>query len=260
MAGATAGLAIVLVACEFVVAPLDPSLGAAVLTGIDDNAYGLVVDGSDIDASAPTANTSGNNRVAFWSVADDTGADEQSCATWTGADNTMQQGASLRVARSTDDTGTLRTTGITVTKNIWAGNDAVFNVHTWDTSTTDIAEEIASFDLTPVFGTNGDLPLPWRLCARVQGEVVSFEAWPTSEPPPAWDDATHGGAVSLPPGSATSGHAGLYIGHLAPGATATFTDVQVSALAATPILSGLSPSAAAVGLAPRAPHPVPGLP
>ena len=46
---------------------------------------------------------------------------------------------------------------------------------------------------------------PWSICARVVGDVVSFVAWPTGSPRPEWDDATHGGSVSLPPGFSAAG-------------------------------------------------------
>ena len=146
---------------------------------------------------------------------------EQSCATWSSeSSNINQEGAALRISEAADGAGR----AITVTKNVYFHAGWIFNVHVWDTATTGVGTQIGSFDLSSVFRPGGSqVPLPWNLCARVVGPTVSFIAWPATEQPPAWDDATHGGSVTLPNGWDSVGAAGWYIGHLQPGDSATFT-------------------------------------
>jgi hypothetical protein len=139
-----------------------------------------------------------------------------------------QQGAVLRARRL--PTGDRR--GILVTKNVWLNAHWVFNVHVWDTHWPEVFRPIASFDLGAVFRPNGvEAPLPWSLCARVVGNVVSFIAWPTNGPRPAWNDPLHGGSVTLPPGWGEPGRAGWYVGHLRPGEWVGLTDLRSGPIA-----------------------------
>jgi len=248
---------LLLAGCE--ITPIDPSLSAGALTTVANDTYGLAVAGTTITASAPSTNTSGNTRITFYKKADPTGEDMQSCATWSNTNNgSEQEGAALRNLTYISGSDAW-TTSITVTKNIWLNNFAVFNVHTWDTSTPDKAQQIASFDLTSTFGTNGlGKAFPWRLCARVVGSVVTFIVWPTNETQPAWTDSTHGGSVTLPAGSPTTGAAGLYVGHITPGTTVAFSNPVVTKLPAggsATATSGYEPT-----MPPVAPHPIPNLP
>lgn len=209
-------------------ATVDSSLARTVLTPDWYDSYGLSVSAAGTVAFAPTTNTGRNTRVAFRRIADPPARDQQSCATWTSqSDAVNQQGAALRVISLP---GMRR--AITITKNIYYGVNWIFNVHLWDTRASPGFTQIAAFDLRSVFGANGQVrSLPWSLCARVIGDVVSFVAWLGSGARPAWNDVTHGGSVRLPPGWSYVGSAGWYIGHLRPGDTATFTNPTVSPVA-----------------------------
>ncbi len=206
---ALAGCAVValatLAACipieDQVIQPRDPSLTGRVLSYEGNDQYGLALSGSTVVASGATSNTGQNTRITF-SPADATPlADEQSCATWssqtTGHD---QQGAALRMIAADDGT----TKGLTVTKNIWYAGNWIFNVHTWDTSQSQVFTQIGQFDLGTVFRQgNYPIALPWSICARVVDNTLSFIVWPTDQAQPAWDDPNYGGSVTLPSAGTT---------------------------------------------------------
>jgi hypothetical protein len=202
------------VAVRAVVDPLDPAFRGLVVTPERRDAYSVDGERDATVVAAPT-NTGLDTRMSFVRRADPVARDEQSCATWTnqGA-GWNQQGAVLR-ARELPD-GTRR--GVLVTKNIWMNAHWIFNVHVWDTSTFEVFQPIAHFDLAETFRPGGQvLPLPWSMCARVVGEVVSFIVWPANGPRPAWNDPRYGGSVRLPAGWSEPGRAGWYAGHLGPG-------------------------------------------
>lgn len=255
---ALAGCAVValatLAACipieDQVIQPRDPSLTGRVLSYEGNDQYGLALSGSTVVASGATSNTGQNTRITF-SPADATPlADEQSCATWssqtTGHD---QQGAALRMIAADDGT----TKGLTVTKNIWYAGNWIFNVHTWDTSQSQVFTQIGQFDLGTVFRQgNYPIALPWSICARVVDNTLSFIVWPTDQAQPAWDDPNYGGSVTLPVGWNYPGVPGWYIGHLAAADQALF-----ASRTAGPVPSASGPQARiqapAPAVAPRAP-------
>ena len=210
-----------LVSARPVVTPLDPTLADDLLTPDRNDTFGLAVTGATTTASAPTSNLSGNTRIAFLRLADPVAENEQSCATWSGDSSTInQEGAALRVAETSG--GPRR--AITVTKNVYFHAGWIFNVHVWDTGTPSVGTQIGSFDLSSVFRPDGQqISLPWNICARAVGTIVSFIVWPASEAAPAWNDASHGGSVTLPAGWDYAGTAGWYIGHLQPGDSSVFT-------------------------------------
>jgi hypothetical protein len=77
--------------------------------------------------------------------------------------------------RITETSGVVR--AVTVTKNVFFAN-WVFNVHVWDTTQNPPHTLLGQFDLGAVFGTSEGLaPMPWDLCARVVGGVLTFKAW-----------------------------------------------------------------------------------
>ena len=224
-----AALAVTLGACNLI-QPLDPSLEAAFLTADPDDDYGISVHDDATTITARTTNTAGGNtRVAFWPADAPQIRDQQSCMSWFEGSHATQQGVALR-ARSVVG----RTSAITVTKNVWLGFYWVFNVHLMDSGNTE-----RPYILIAQFIVNGSLvrdgaqaPGPWRLCARVVGDVLSVKAWAGDEAVPAWNDTVHGGSVTVPPGWDAPGAAGWYIGHLAPGASTTYTDRAVLDLTA----------------------------
>jgi hypothetical protein len=230
---------IALVACQPTpppgprVAPLDPSLEAGILTPEGSDSYGISVVGDLIEASAPATNTGTNTRVAFWRVADPVSLDQETCATWLDYPaSTRQLGAVLR-ARSSGG----RTVAITVTNNIIYWARWGFNVHVMDSAMSPPFQKIGGFELREVFYPNDDVtlspPHPWRMCARVVGDVVSFIVWPLSHPQPAWGDPLYGGSVTLPEGWGDPGKPGWYVGHLSPGEVAGFGDLTTADLAVT---------------------------
>ena len=236
-----------------VIYPISSTLSANVLTSEASDTYSVVSSGSSVTSSAPSSNGGSSTRILFTRPADATGTDEQSCATWSSQSADIdQEGAALRVTRNN---ATVK--AITVTKNVWFA-PWIFNVHVWDTSTSAVATQIASFDLRSTFDPNSTfvpLPLPWAMCARVVGSTVSFIVWPTNQPQPAWNDPAYGGSVTLPSGYGAAGSAGWYVGHLRAGDTATYTN-----LAAGPLGTTASPSFHVTPVnPPRAPHPIPGL-
>jgi outer membrane protein assembly factor BamB len=212
-----------LVSLRAVVEPISPTLASGVITPDRDDTYALFAAGNTVTASAPGSNVSLNTRVAFWRRNARVTSNEQSCATWAGQSAAVnQEGAVLRVRELAN--GVRR--GILVTKNVWLGANWIFNVHVWSTGWPEVYEQIAHFDLGPVLAPYGQLvPLPWRLCARVVGNVVSFIVWPANQTRPSWEDASHGGRVVLPEGWSAPGYAGWYIGHLRLGDTATLTNL-----------------------------------
>jgi hypothetical protein len=203
------------------------SLRAGVLTpdtSHPDDDYDLGVDesGTLITASAPAANTGGNTRWAFWRVADQASTDQQSCATWVNGDanSNQQQGAALRIRKVGDVTR-----AITVTKNVW-GPRSTFNVHVMDSN----GPVLTLLEQFPLSGFSPLPQYPWRMCARVIGDQVSFVVWPTDRPQPTWGDPAYGGTTTLPSGWDQPGIPGFYIGHLAPGESVGFTDISVQEL------------------------------
>ncbi len=212
-----------LVTLRAVVQPSPPLLATGVITPDRDDTLSLFAAGNAATATAAGSNVSVNTRLAFWRRVEHPAMDEQSCGTWAAQSAAMnQEGAVLRVRELAN--GVRR--GILVTKNVWLGANWLFNVHLWSTGWPHVYNHIAQFDLSAVFVRSGALvPLPWTLCARVVGDVVSFIAWPATEPRPAWEDATHGGSVRLPAGWLAAGVPGWYIGHLRPGDSATLTNL-----------------------------------
>jgi hypothetical protein len=238
-------------ACGPEVTPLDPSLGAGILTGEAQDHYGLTVADGVVTASTPETNTGGNTRIAFWRVADPASTDQQTCATWNHARGDLYQpGAAMRVRKANG-----RTTAITVTNNIWYGARWAFNVHVMDSGAQQPFRQIASFDLSEAFRTAPGAytvwPLPWRMCARAVGDTVSFIVWPLRDPEPAWDDPRYGGSVTLPAGWGQPGIPGWYVGHLEPGDSMDFTDLATADVGQPPPTTTTQPQAQADVVAPE---------
>lgn len=220
------------VACD-AITPLDASLGASVITREPpDDIYGLTVSDGVVTAAAPSSNTGGNMRVVFWRAADAATTDQESCATWTAADQNQQPGIALRAHQI--DTG-VRV--ITVTKNVWLAGYSIFNVHVMDSNNAlEPYVQIGGQDLAGLRNSPflyDVKPYPWRSCARVVGSILSLKVWPTAEPEPAWNDPSYGYSVTLPDGWGDPGRPGSYIGHLPPGGSLQHSDLTVSDLTIT---------------------------
>jgi hypothetical protein len=199
---------------------LDPSLQAGLLTSEADDDYAVTVEGDVTVVAAPATNVGANSRVAFWEAGTAAVADQLSCVAWTEGDHTVQQGVALRIRAEAE-----RTTAITVTKNIWAGVFFDVNVHVMDSSADSPHRMIHGMTLGEVLAWRGEpAPGPWHLCARVEGDHLSFKAWPADESEPPWMDGRHGGGVVLPAGWDRAGVPGWYAGHVGPGGSITYTD------------------------------------
>jgi hypothetical protein len=168
-------------------------------------------------------------RTLFWRTGDPFSANQQACATWTQASQLFtQHGVAVRISKEAD-----RTTGITVTKGVYAYDFTVFNVHLWDNSQPDAGLRfLAQFQLQPTVQHDGGyLPLPWRMCVRVIGDILDFMVWPTMwRGQPAWGEPGVGGAVQLPPDAPQAGRPGWYMGHLLPGQWARYGSLLAEAL------------------------------
>ena len=199
----------------------------SVITPVGRDRFSVVpVGAADATMTAPMTNSDSNLREVFW---DDTApdvADGGACATWQSASTpSLQQGIALRAS-----SGVGGTRAILVTKNVFLGGEWVFNIDVWDTATSGLTV-LKNVDLHEVFNVAGHLtPLPWRMCARVSGDVADFKVWPLSQPEPAWGDPRFGGASRLPPGWRLPGKVGWYIGHLPAGAFATYRDMSTFVL------------------------------
>jgi hypothetical protein len=235
-------------ACNLI-RPLDPSLEAKFLTSEADDDYGITVDGGTTVVAAPATNVGGNSRVAFWPADAPAVTDQLSCVAWTEDDHTVQQGVALRIRTDAD-----RTTAITVTKNIWAGVWFGFNVHVMDSAADSRYTKIYGLTLGEALSRVGQpAPGPWHLCARVQGDHLSFKVWPADEVEPPWMDGLHGGGVVLPAGWEQPGVPGWYAGHVASGGSITYVDRWTVPGPTTPATTGTTASTTIGAPAPAAP-------
>ncbi len=213
------GAVLVLAACQ----------PPAVLTADGDDTYKFTSGPTPdtMQVSAPTSNTDSNLRMVWWDPDSKEVIDGTSCATWSTQSNVGdQQGVALRISFNFPDH---QVHAVTVTKNIWLGAVWIFNAHVWDGPQL---STIGGVNLQSVFDPSGDpampLPLPWNICARTTGNTLSFIAWPSAEPQPAWGDTTHGGSWTLPTGWSYKGYSGSYVGHLRPGDRALYTNLKTS--------------------------------
>jgi hypothetical protein len=202
-----------------------PKLLAAVLTPDGSDTFDIVARRGTITATAPATNVGTNLRTAFWFDDAPVEQDGLVCATWAAASSeVVQEGLALRIAQASD--GSVRL--VSVTKNVTVGANWLFNVHVFDTADASYTP-IGKVDLARTFELPGDpptvVPLPWRVCARIEGSTVAIKAWRRAEPEPSWRDPAHSGRVELPDGAPESGRFGWYVGHIHPGMSAVFTEL-----------------------------------
>jgi hypothetical protein len=195
-----------------------PGYASGTLTRDGADTYQLDAANGTLTTRAAATNSGSNSRGVFWPVAQVPIAKQQTCATFAArSGRVVQLGLALRIKQT--KAGAVR--AITVTSNVYLSNPVTgygtwrFNVHTWNTKRNPPFQQVGSFDLKDVFSSQDTaLPYPWRLCARVQGRLLMFEAWRPGEPTPAWTSTTNGGSMKLPLGTGYAGQAGWYIGHL----------------------------------------------
>jgi hypothetical protein len=191
-----------------------PAFDSVPLTTDGVERYAIVADGPR--ASVTLAGPAGdrNTRLLFWPAGAPEATDQESCATWASLTTAVDQpGAALRVR---PEAGGVR--ALTVTRNVFGGVGFVINVHAWEPGVAGVPPALGSFDLAAALAPGGrTLDLPWRLCARVAGDRLDLVVWPLPGPRPPFGDPVHGGGVDLPSGFTGPGHAGWFVGHLAPG-------------------------------------------
>jgi hypothetical protein len=195
---------------------------ASTITPVGRDRFSIVpLGGREATITSPMTNIDSNLREVFWDEAAHNVADSGACATWQSASTELlQQGLALRASSNAGGTRS-----ILVTKNVFLGGTWVFNIDVWDTATSGLAV-LKNVDLHDVFRPAGQLaPLPWRMCARARGDIVDFKVWPVDQIEPQWGDPRFGGSTPLPPGWQVPGKTGWYIGHLPPGAFATYHDM-----------------------------------
>ncbi len=179
-------------------------------------------------ARAPRTNVGTNTRILFYPGDQPVTTDHQSCATWQSQDGAgVQQGLALRIRH---DVAQHRWRAITVTKNVVWGANWQLNVTTWDSHRLGWQMH-GSVNLAPVFWPDRELaPLPWRVCGRVEGDLVRVKGWRVGTPEPSWTDPVHSGTVRVPADWVYRGKAGWYVGHLAPGQSTVMTDLVLDRL------------------------------
>jgi len=204
------------------------------LTRDGRDGYNTAATPGRLSVTAPRSNGGGNTRVIIYPPAQPMSVDQQACATWSAqAGINVQQGIALRVRHDIEGSGRWR--AVTVMKNVMWGAHWNFNVITWDTRAGYRWRNHGSVSLPQVFWPNHVLaPLPWRVCARVQGDLVTVKAWRTSEVEPAWGDKSHGGTVRIPSEWTYSGKSGWYLGHVPPGGSATMQDLVADRVPSKP--------------------------
>ncbi len=195
-----------------------PDLALRYVSRDGNDTYALKLRPGSVRVSAPATNRGtsegSDTRAVLWPPATPATRNHQTCATWSDADgNWDQQGLALRV-RLDDDR--LRT--IVVAKNIYYGAAWQLNVYTWDSARDPYFVVHGSVWLGGAFGEGGaPRPLPWMVCARVDGRTVRVKGWAGEEAEPAWNDPVHSGSVLVPMTWVYPGKAGWYAGHIEPG-------------------------------------------
>jgi hypothetical protein len=201
---------------------------ATVLAGLSSRT--LSPDGADtyvatqptktsVTVSAPVTNAGGNLRRVYWPAGQAARADGRVCETIAARSaETVQEGTVHNLTS---------TRAVTVTKNIWASAYWVWNAHYWDGPSF---VQFAQFDMVSVMFLPGGgyRPLPWRICTRTVRSTLTFKIWFPPEPEPSWADPARARSATVPAGWTVPGQVGLYVGHLQPGQSLTYTGVAVA--------------------------------
>ena len=232
--GVAAVVALVATACqrtEVVLYDKDktPNLAQHYITRDGSDVYTLKLGPGAVRVSAPSTNRStpegSTTRTVVWPPGTKAVVDQQSCANWTGSSGSwVQQGLSLRVRIDGS-----RFRSIVVAKNIVYGASWQLNVYTWDSARSPYFLAHGAVPLRAPFA-QGDVPrpLPWKVCARVEGRTVTVKGWRPDEPEPGWSNPTHTGKVTLPAEWVFAGKAGWYAGHIPPGGTVGMSGLRTS--------------------------------
>ncbi|MCB1255636.1 MAG: hypothetical protein KDB26_00925 [Microthrixaceae bacterium] len=183
--------------------------------------YKFVPSGNSMVVTASASNGGANSRTLVWNTADTGSLDHQTCVTFTSGVWPTQEGVALRVSAEGHPGK-----AITVMKNVFAFAIQHFNVQLVDLSKPKgqvLFAPIPASDFGPVLGSASG---PWRLCASVVGNELSFKVWPESGIEPSWNDELRTRKMILPPEWVYAGHTGLYAGHLPAGSVLRFSNIQ----------------------------------
>lgn len=205
---------------------------AATLTAPAGQSYHFGGDATHTTAHAAPTETNPNIRTLFWGPEAPYVADQQVCLTWDDPATTLgrpypQPGLAFRIAPSGPAGTGIR--AVTITQNVFGRAIWIAWVNTWDTSKRATPDPVTRFDLYPIVSIDSNtMRSPWHVCGRVRGDEIDFKVW-IDGAEPTWNDPHHVFSTHLPAGWDTPGYAGGYIGHLQPGAVASFSDIEVRA-------------------------------
>ena len=206
--------------------PIGSRLTTRVLTADGSDRFKVAISNGVINMSAPATNTGANLREVFWPTGQPSFRDGQVCASWQyESTQSIQEGVALRFVTGLGS----RVLALTVDKNVWAQAYWTLWVVGWDTASPEVFTGIANKDVGAVVSPYGEyVPLPWRVCARVVGSALTFKIWvPAREPEPSWTDPTHAGTATIPAKYNVPGKFGWYVGHIPPGGSALYGDLQL---------------------------------
>lgn len=205
-------------ACAPPAQPLSPGWTRHDLTRDGSDTTRLVEVGDRaVDARAAATNVGHNSRTIFHRSDGPVSAGQESCMRYRNSGGIAQEGIALRISPAG---GGVR--AVTVTKNIWANATWYFNVHTWDTTSTPILRQHASFDMRDVVG-GPQRDATWSTCARMDGGTLRFKVWTGDEEPDWGGPETR--QIEVPDAPRT-GRAGWYVGHVQPGQWSRFDRLE----------------------------------
>lgn len=228
------GVAVIVALAAALITPTSAgaATGVQVATITGDGGGTCTYSGAVPSITVTAPSTGCENREAFFVSTAAAVLNSESCATWSAESGQLvQQGATFRL---TQTNSVLR--AITVTKNIFSGdpNDNgqwSFNVNLWDTSKSPSLTNLKTGMRVPMLQRSpGVVALPWHFCARVKNRNVQFRVWLDGQTKPAYGKKGVTGRARLPKGWAIPGRTGWYIGHLAPGDSASYRDMATTNL------------------------------
>ena len=226
-----AALALLITACEQIADPLyNPAkpqkLALWYVSRDAKDIYNVTNPSGKLRIDASRSNKGSQSRAVIWPSGTKMTTNHQSCATWSEATGEWpQEGLALR-ART--DGKRFRT--IVVAKNLWFGAVWQMNVYTWDSTRSPYFKIHGAVALpVPFLDGKQGRPLPWNVCARVEGSVVRIKGWNSKEKEPSWTDKDHSGIIKLPAEWVYPGKAGWYGGHIDPGRTIAMVNPRTTA-------------------------------
>ena len=227
-----------------------PAIQTANLTVDGADSYAWFPTGNGLVIRANDTNQGTELRTVWWAADANLSQDQQSCVTWSESTGvTVQPGIALRI-RTSGISGSSEVRAVTISNNVWVGNRAAWNIHTWVAREGQPSERelIGQVPFVAAIGDNPLRlrPLPWRICGRAIGSTVALKVWAArpGKVAPAWGDSRYGAAFALPDGWDAAGVPGGYTGHLDPGSEVTYNE-ETTAVISLPGLERLGVRASA---------------